>query len=418
MDASGANGLGIIRGLAEKGLHSLALDHRANAIGFASRYATGLKCPDPHTSSEDFASFLAALGQEMPGKGVLLITHDTYLAEVTMRASELAPFFYFTAPPWPILRRVMDKKIQYQTAMAHGIAVPRTFFLDDTPPDQIDPRALAWPAIVKARFGKSFNRATGRQVLIAHSMEEVQAGYEEFDQFGLMLQEIIPGEDDRLYTFGSCLGRSGEALASFTGRKLRQHPVGFGTALVAERTDTPELAEQGTRLLRALDFFGPSQIEFKLDPRDGQFKLVEVNARFWKWHSLAAACGANVAYAAYCDAIGDLPEQQAAIDVHKVWTMALNDWIITGRRVLHGAYPFRSLCETYMSPFLDGVFCWGDPLPGAALLWHKLRRRWSHLLQRLQARAFGQPPRASEPTASLSDALSRAELTSADGSDQ
>ena len=46
-------------------------------------------------------------------------------------------------------------------------------------------------------------------------------------------------------------------------------------------------------------------MEFKRDPRDGGYKLMEINARHWLWHSLAAACGVNLSYVAYRDAIGD-----------------------------------------------------------------------------------------------------------------
>lgn len=409
MDASGANGLGIIRSLAEHGLRSLALDHQPGAIGFASRYAVGLNCPDPHGAPDDFISFLAALGREMPQKGVLLITHDTYLAEVARRASELASYFYFTAPDWPILRRVMDKKIQYETAIAHDVAVPRTFFLDVTSPDEIEPDALAWPAILKAQFGKSLSRAVGRQVIIVNSMDEVKAGYDAFGHLGLMLQEIIPGGDNHLYTFGSCLGRSGEVLASFTGRKLRQHPAGFGTALVAESAWIPELAEQGTRLLRAMSFFGPSQVEFKLDPRDGRFKLVEINARFWKWHSLATACGANVAYAAYCDAIGKPFAPQAARGPRRVWAICLDDIVLTGRHVIRGESLFRHLWEPYGSGWIDGVFAWTDPLPGLRFLWETLRLVWSRATRCLFSSTHGRERQNVGEAVGVKGAIARAE---------
>ena len=45
---------------------------------------------------------------------------------------------------------------------------------------------------------------------------------------------MIPGGDDRLWTLGSYRDAQGRALASFTGRKLRQWPPRFGTARAAE----------------------------------------------------------------------------------------------------------------------------------------------------------------------------------------
>ena len=58
------------------------------------------------------------------------------------------------------------------------------------------------------------------------------------------------------------------------------------------------------RLLRAFDFHGVSQVEFKRDPRDGRYKLMEVNPRLWLWHGLAASLGVDFARIAYLDLLG------------------------------------------------------------------------------------------------------------------
>ncbi len=124
-----------------------------------------------------------------------------------------------------------------------------------------------------------------------------------------------------------------------------------------------ELADAGLRLLRELRFHGVSQVEFKRDPRDGRFRLMEVNARHWKWHGLAARCGVNLSYAAYRDAIGDpyiARRQQDGVKwivVNKDVPLALME--IARRRRSAPAY-VRSLRGTRM----DGLHAFDDPLPG------------------------------------------------------
>jgi predicted ATP-grasp superfamily ATP-dependent carboligase len=49
----------------------------------------------------------------------------------------------------------------------------------------------------------------------------------------------------------------------------------------------------GLQLLKALDWFGVAMVEFKLDPRDGIPKLMEINPRFWGSLALAIAAGVN-----------------------------------------------------------------------------------------------------------------------------
>ena len=44
--------------------------------------------------------------------------------------------------------------------------------------------------------------------------------------------------------------------------------------------------------------------EFKRDPRDGLFKLLEVNARPWWFVDFAVRCGVDVCRMAYDDALG------------------------------------------------------------------------------------------------------------------
>jgi predicted ATP-grasp superfamily ATP-dependent carboligase len=52
-------------------------------------------------------------------------------------------------------------------------------------------------------------------------------------------------------------------------------------------------------LLKALNWFGVAMVEFKMDPRDGIPKLMEINPRFWGSLSLAVAAGVNFPYLLY-----------------------------------------------------------------------------------------------------------------------
>jgi hypothetical protein len=69
---------------------------------------------------------------------------------------------------------------------------------------------------------------------------------------------------------------------------MRQHPLDFGNATTyAETVDIPQLREYGERILKAANYNGICEVEFKLDDRDFQYKFLEVNARTWKWHTIA-----------------------------------------------------------------------------------------------------------------------------------
>ena len=163
-----------------------------------------------------------------------------------------------------------------------------------------------------------------------------------------MVQELIPSGPEEMYTLGSYLDRDGEALGLFSGHKLSQTRGYMGSARAGEALWVEEVVEQGLALLRALGFHGISQVEVMRDPRDGRYKLLEVNPRLWQWHSLAAACGVDLPWIAYRDLIGDpLPPARMHGD-GKRWAITL---MAGSGRALE------------RPPYVDAVFARDDPKP-------------------------------------------------------
>ncbi len=70
----------------------------------------------------------------------------------------------------------------------------------------------------------------------------------------------------------------------------------------------PLLESLSKRLLRAVDYYGLAELEYKLDPRDGQYKLLDFNARTWGYHSLGGRAGVDFPYLLFADQIGCAPE--------------------------------------------------------------------------------------------------------------
>jgi predicted ATP-grasp superfamily ATP-dependent carboligase len=173
------------------------------------------------------------------------------------------------------------------------------------------------------------------------------------------VQELIPGGDDELYSLGSYLAADGEPLGIFSGRKLRQTPPGVGTCRVGEAVWVEEVVDQGLKLLRELEFHGLSQVEFKRDPRNGEFKLMEVNPRLWQWHSLAAACGVDLPRIAYRDLTGDRPAPVSMNGRRRRWAITL--------------LPHESPAPQ-RPPYVDAVFARDDPKPALVQLARLLRR--------------------------------------------
>ena len=206
-----------------------------------------------------------------------------------------------------------------------------------------------------------------------------------------MVQEFIPGGDAELFTLGSYLTPEGEPLGLFCGRKLRQTRGYMGSARVGEAIWVDEVVDQGVELLRALEFHGVSQVEVKRDPRDGLYKLIEVNPRLWQWHGLAAACGVDLPWIAYRHLTGDPLPPARMRDEGKLWSIT----IMAG-----------STNALQRRPYVDAVFARDDPKP--FLL--QLARPVVRTVRRLQARDNGgrkRWPRAGKGSSSASSRSSR-----------
>jgi predicted ATP-grasp superfamily ATP-dependent carboligase len=337
---SWVNGLAAIRSLGRAGIGVIALDHRQGALGFRSRYAVPLRCPDPVADEPGFVAFLGALASELRRAAPVLPTHDPYLNAIARNAAALGGRLLCPFPSWELLER-----LQRERARELGVATPRTV---DEPTDE-----LGFPVLVKPSDPVGFRRAFGRQAFRCETRAELDAAYARARPYDPLVQEWVPGGDDALYTLGSFLDADGVARGVFCGRKLRQVPPGIGTCRVGEALDVPDVVEQGLALLRGIGFAGVSQVEFKRDPRDGVYRLMEINPRLWQWHGLAAACGVDLPRIAYWDALGARLPEAVADGCRRRWAITLQ----------RGARPVL-----VRPPYVDAVLARDDPRPAIVQL--------------------------------------------------
>jgi D-aspartate ligase len=351
VDVRWVNGLAAVRSLGRFGVSVVALAHRPAALGFRSRYARGLVCPDPVEDETAYVSFLRELGDSLPAPAPIFPTHDEFLNAIGRNADELGGRFLYPFPEWDLLEKVQDKAWQLEQARSLGIPTPRT---------AIEPTGeLGFPVLVKPRDPVGFRRAFGRQAFRSDDPAALAEGFALARPYRPVVQEFIPGGDERLYTLGSYLDADGQALGVFSGRKLLQSPPGVGTCRIGESVWVDEVVEQGLALLRGVGFRGLSQVEFKHDPRDGRYKLLEINPRLWQWHGLAAASGIDLTQIAYLDLIGRPPAPARMNGTARRWAITL----APGERPV-----------LVRPPFVDGVLARDDLRPALVNLGRVLRR--------------------------------------------
>jgi D-aspartate ligase len=153
--------------------------------------------------------------------------------------------------------------------------------------------------------------------------------------------------------------------ACFSRRRLRMFPPDFGNSTYMRSVPVEETigaVESLERLWRAIGYKGIFSAEFKQDPRDSKFKLLEVNARPWWYIEFALLCGVNVAEMAYRDA---LEQPYQPVTKYRVGRQAI--FMYEDRKA------YRYLAEHKQIGFLSWLascltshemtFNWRDPLP-------------------------------------------------------
>jgi predicted ATP-grasp superfamily ATP-dependent carboligase len=146
-------------------------------------------------------------------------------------------------------------------------------------------------------------------------------------------------------------------------RRTRQHPVEFGRVTThAETVRLPELEDMGRRVLDAMGYRGISEVEFMRDPRDGTFKLIEINARFWAWHSLAIKAGVDLPYLMYLNALGE-SVQAGEYEEGIHWLRLLVDLPVSVSQATKGKLDLGAYLRSWRGKRTFSVFSLRDPLP-------------------------------------------------------
>jgi predicted ATP-grasp superfamily ATP-dependent carboligase len=151
-----------------------------------------------------------------------------------------------------------------------------------------------------------------------------------------------------------------------TVRRRRQHPIQFGRASTyVETVDLPILEEFSEKFLRKIGYYGLVEVEYKLDPRDSQYKLLDVNARTWGYHTLGANAGLDFSYMLFSDQLG-WPVSTCQVGAGLAWMRMMTDLPAACMALRAGDVDLKSYMRTLRTYTTEAVFSVKDPLPGFA----------------------------------------------------
>lgn len=291
-----ASSVSCLRSLGRRGIHTIAVSERETAPGFRSRYCDeAIVVPSPAEDLVGYKEALSSLARRDDVRAIAPVRE----ADIYVLSAYCSAFAEHIAPVWPsfeTLREAHDRMRLVAAAKEAGVSVPETRLLSDV--DDWDRRQ-----IVKGRYAA----LTDRYLESLSPAEFVDPGPTRYLEPGIepdreairaemghepIVQEYIPGEE---YAFWA-LYDHGEPVATCQRNRVRGFKYSGSASIYRQSVRIPELEAAGRALLDALDWHGLASAQFIREENTGEFRLMEINPRFWLSLPCAVRAGADFPY--------------------------------------------------------------------------------------------------------------------------
>ena len=319
-------GLGAIRSLGRLGVPVYGVHEAPLAPAACSRYLHGRWFWRPATGDvERIRAGLVTLADRIGRRSVLIPTDDASAIFLAEHGADLRQWFLFPDPPRELPRRVAGKYQLYQLCRELGVpcavsAVPGSLAEAEEFADRVGFPLVAKPATPwlsgrqsrgvpdQKRSGKAGKGSGLRSTSLVGSRAELGRIYHACTGTpgtDLMLQEYLPRCPSQDYFVHGYSDARSRCRPGYVGIKERCYPAHAGLTSLGRWVDNAELHQQATELVARLGYRGLLNLDYRWDPRDGQYKLLDFNPRLGaQFRLFADDAGVDVVVASHLDLTG------------------------------------------------------------------------------------------------------------------
>lgn len=386
--------LSVVRSLGRAGLEVHVAWHEPRAAVMRSRYVVKAHAVPPYDARDE--SWKRALTQLMAAERFDLVvpTNDNSVVPLQLCRSDLEPYgriYLLNDRSYEVL---FDKFRTTELARSVGVRVPRERVIGKQEEIGSVAAEFGLPVVAKPQASFNVNEPSGRNVVRKFSAwEDFSAQMADMIAAGpVAIQEYFEG-----YGVGvELLMKAGEPLMAFQHRRLHESPRGGGSAYRKSEPVSPDLLDASLRLLRPLSYTGVAMVEFRVDPRSGDWTLIEVNARFWGSLPLALAAGADFPLALYGLLVNDekpIPKGHRVGLCCRQWQADL--WYLAEQVAMHkkvkrrletvGRFAFEAVKNVVLLRERSDTLVMDDPAPGLAELKQIIEQVWIGLRKKARS---------------------------------
>lgn len=240
------------------------------------------------------------------------------------------PFQKFTA-----VDLAASKLEVLKIAQELNIPIPDTYFME-TKKDIREAFAFCkkqqYPIVIKTSRSRLENNNKNINLRAQYASNEKDV-FEIIDQypdeaFPILIQKRINGPGVGLF---ACLD-NGYPIATFSHKRIREKPPSGGVSVLRKSYPiNPTIRKNAINLLTKIKWSGVAMVEFKKDEKSDDFKLMEINGRFWGSLQLAIDAGVDFPYIVAQIAEGKrvMPIQSYRLNVKTRWLMGDIDALLS-----------------------------------------------------------------------------------------
>jgi predicted ATP-grasp superfamily ATP-dependent carboligase len=402
--------LGVVRTLGRVGVPVQAITEPGVSPVGSSRYC-GRRFVWRATARDDpglLAAGLREVGRQIGRPSVIIPVDDESAVLVGEYAVELSEYFLFSQMRSGLPRQLASKSSLYTLCQEYAVPTPATIvpasadqaaaFAGEAAFPVVVKNAMVWDRGGRNAVGVSPGASSSGTRVLYHPRELLNLLPPDGQEPGLIIQEHIPVEQSEDWFVHLYCDANSDCILLFTGLKVRSWPPTAGSTACGYSISNPCLAEMSERFCKEIGYTGIADLDWRLDLRDGQYKLVDFNPRVGNQFRLfETEAGIDVVRALHLDLTGrDVPRArqvgQRRIVVEHIDIPAR----IAYRRLGQQAGPAQPASLMKRRKTTSTEFAWlaaDDPLPALAVL----TRVISLVKVMRRARLFPPVPRATQP---------------------
>lgn len=364
LDGGSCNSLGVLRCFGQRKIPVILLSTSKENISRYSKYGIKELFREDPRNEENFINDLKLISKKYPGKKFLLPTFDLASLYTFKNKELLSKDFLLPPGDYDVIEQIINKGKLYKLLERYNIEYPRTYYMNPANEEEVI-SSVEYPCIVKPYDSYSYQKKFGRKCFRCETKDSLREKIKIMrdENLEFVIQESINSSD--LYMFYAYFDKTAKVKGICGYKKLRQFPLDYGSGCFCITEWREDLIYPTVNFLEEIGFKGIAEPEFIRDPKDGKYKLLEINGRTSTQNRLSSFLGLDIEYMLFCDVLGKKIEKREIKNGSIAWVEFDKDIIsyFGPNGYMKRGIRFSDYLKTYKYKKVFAVFSWGDIKP-------------------------------------------------------